>query len=119
MNSMNEVLHANIFFFITGVAVIIFTFVLCIFLYHLIRILKSIRRVMDRIEAGSEVIAKDMQDIRTYVTEDNFIIRMVGHLFKERDSEVMNDEPAKRGAPTSKDIRRQPRKTELKIREES
>jgi len=48
---MSEVLQANIFFFITSVAVILFTLLLCIALYHVVKILKSIRRVMEKVEA--------------------------------------------------------------------
>lgn len=61
---MNEVLHANIFFVITSVAVVLFTLLVCVLLYQLIKITKSIRRIVERVEAGSEVLAEDMENIR-------------------------------------------------------
>lgn len=61
---MNEVLHANIFFVITSVAVVLFTLLVCVLLYHLIKITKSIRRIVERVEAGSEVLAEDIEHIR-------------------------------------------------------
>lgn len=77
---MNEILHANIFFFITGIAVIIFTALLCVALFHIIKVLKSMRRIMDRIEAGTEVIAEDLEHMRAYFTEDGFVRRLIGSL---------------------------------------
>jgi len=75
---MSEVLQANIFFFITSVAVILFTLLLCIALYHVVKILKSIRRVMEKVEAGSEVIAEDLSNIRDYFKEGGFISQLLG-----------------------------------------
>ena len=74
---MNEILHANIFFFITGVAVIIFTALLCVALFHGIKVLRSLRRIIDRIEAGTEVIAEDIDNIRAYFSEEGFISRLI------------------------------------------
>ena len=62
---MTEVLHANIFFVITSVAVVLFTLLVCILLYHLIKIVRSVRRSVDRVEAGSEVLAEDLDHLRT------------------------------------------------------
>jgi len=61
---MTEVLHANIFFIITSVAVVLFTLLVCVLLYHLIKIVKAVRRIVDRVEAGSEVLAEDIEHIR-------------------------------------------------------
>ena len=62
---MTEVLHANIFFIITSVAVIVFTCLVCVLLFQLIKIVKAIRRIVDRVEAGSEVLAEDIDNIRS------------------------------------------------------
>ena len=61
---MTEVLHANIFFIITSIAVVIFSLLVCVLLYHVIKIVKSVRRIVERVEAGSEVLAEDLEDIR-------------------------------------------------------
>lgn len=74
---MNEVLHANIFFFITSVAVVAFTILLCILLYQVIKIARSIRRIVERVEAGSEVIAEDMEQLRSFVLEGSIISHIV------------------------------------------
>lgn len=72
---MNEVLHANIFFVITSVAVIVLTLLLSIALFHLIKILKTMRRIVDRIDEGTETIREDIEQLRTYVTEESFFAR--------------------------------------------
>lgn len=62
---MTEVLHANIFFIITSVAVALFTLLVCVLLFHVIKIVKAIRRIVERVEAGSEVLADDIDNIRS------------------------------------------------------
>jgi 5-bromo-4-chloroindolyl phosphate hydrolysis protein len=75
---MTEVLHANIFFVITSVAVVVFTLLLCFAVYQIIKILKSIRRIVDRIDEGSEMIAGDMDNLRTYVMEGSLVSQLIG-----------------------------------------
>lgn len=75
---MTEVLHANIFFAITSVAVVVFTLLLCFAVYQVIKILKSIRRIVDRIEEGSEMIASDVDNLRTYVMEGSLVSQLIG-----------------------------------------
>jgi hypothetical protein len=83
---MTEVLHANVFFFITAIAVIAFTSLLCVALYHIIKLLKSVRRIVRRIEVGSEAIAEDMSHLRTYFKEGSFFSHIIGLLLKSQGS---------------------------------
>jgi len=106
MNEMSEILQANIFFFITGVAVIIFTLLLCVALFHIIKVLKSLRRIMDRIDEGTEIIAEDMQNVRAYFTEGGFFSRLLGSLMGRGES-------SKR-----RSARQEKKRTELKIKDE-
>ncbi len=104
---MSEVLHANVFFFITGIAVIVFTALLCVALFHVIKVLKSLRRVMERIEAGTEIIAEDLENARAYFTEGGFIRRFIGSLIG-----------GTRTTDASKSKKHEKRRTELKIKDE-
>lgn len=61
---MTETLHANIFFLIASVGVVLFIFLVSIALYHIIKIIRSIRRIVDRIEAGSVTVAEDLSELR-------------------------------------------------------
>jgi hypothetical protein len=107
---MSEVLQANIFFFITGIAVIVFTLLLSIALYHLIKILTAVRRIVDRIEEGTETISDDIERLRTYVMEESFLSRFFKGARQGRDEE----EPKTRRTKSE----RKP-KTELRIKNEA
>ncbi len=114
---MNEVLHANIFFFITGIAVIVFTFLLSIALYHLIKVLKTIGRIADRVEAGTETLSEDIERVRSYVFEESFLSRfMRGGAKKPTPEQSGNEAPRK---PSLRSLRPERRhKTEIKIKNE-
>lgn len=75
---MEEVLHANIFFFIASVATILFMLLGAIALYQVIKILKTIRTIVERVEAGSDQLAQDLTTVRSYVASGGIISRIVG-----------------------------------------
>lgn len=60
-------LHANIFFVIASIATVVFCIFICFILYHVYKIARALRRIVDRIEAGSEVIAEDVAFVRSFV----------------------------------------------------
>ncbi len=82
---MNEVLHANIFFLITSIAVIVATLLICIALYHGIKILQAIRRIVERVDASSEMIVEDVEQLRSYVLGGGMIAQVLS-FFKGRRS---------------------------------
>jgi hypothetical protein len=104
---MTEVLHANVFFFVTGIAVIVISVILCILLYHFIRALKSIRRILGSIERGTEAISDDMQNIRSYFARGGLIGGLLSIL---RGVGGSAEAPKKRRRKTRK-------KNELKIKD--
>jgi hypothetical protein len=75
---MNEILHANIFFIIASVATVCFCILVSIALYHVIKILQTVRSVLERIEAGSEVLAGDLAQMRSFFAEGGFFSRFFG-----------------------------------------
>lgn len=116
---MSEILHANIFFFITGIAVIVFTLLMSVALFHLIKILKAIRRIVDRIEEGTATVAEDIEQLRTYVVEESFLSRffkMAGVGSKKHD--VPKEESLARRTPIRALKPDRKPKTELKIKNE-
>jgi hypothetical protein len=74
---MTEVLHANIFFFIASFGVILFTILVCIALYHIVKILRSIRRIVERVEEGSETLAEDVSQLRSYVVSGSLFSQII------------------------------------------
>ena len=115
---MSEVLQANIFFFITGIAVIVFSLLLCIALYHFIKILKSVRNVVERIEAGTEVIAEDMSNMRDYFAEGTFFSHLVGMVVGKSPFDMFRKKGEAAEKKKPKKARSKKSHTKLKIKGE-
>ncbi len=75
---MSEILHANIFFFIASLATIAFSIFICIALYYLVKILQSVRRIVDRVEAASDQVADDIATAREYVVSGGLVSYLIG-----------------------------------------
>lgn len=73
---MNEVLHANIFFLIASIATVAFCVLVCFILYHVLKIVQSIRAIIERIEAGSEAVARDVAQVRELIANGGIISRV-------------------------------------------
>lgn len=74
---MNEVLHANIFFVIASIATVIFCILVSLILFHVFKIVKSLRSIIERIEAGSELIAQDVAQVREFVASGGLFSRII------------------------------------------
>jgi hypothetical protein len=78
---MDEILQANIFFFIASFGVVLFTLLTCVILYHIIKLLRSIRNIVERVDEGSEVIAEDVAQLRAYVTQGSLVSHIMSFVF--------------------------------------
>ncbi len=112
---MSEVLHANIFFFITGIAVIVCASLLCVALLHGIKLLKSIRRIVAHIEEGTEILSEDMQNIRMHIAEGGILRKCMHFFFGAKSSN--EDTPEENTTTKSKSAER--KRSALKIKDES
>ncbi len=75
---MNEILHANIFFIIASIATVCFCILVCYMLFQVIKIMQLVRSILERVEAGSEVLASDLAHIRMFFSEDGLLTRVMG-----------------------------------------
>lgn len=73
---MNEILQANIFFVIASIATVCFCVLVSLILYQILKILKLVESVLSRIEAGSEVLAGDLAQVRLFFSEGGFLSRL-------------------------------------------
>lgn len=112
---MSEILQANIFFFITSIAVIVLTFLLSVTLYHFIKIMKSVRKIIERVETESQAIADDVERLRTFITEESFLSRFFTS--KRHDTDEEEDESPRRASGNARRSERKSR-TELRIKNE-
>jgi len=77
---MNEILHANVFFIITSVATVVFSLITCLILFHVLKLVKSVRRIVERIEAASEQVADDLESAREFFYNGGMIARVMGFM---------------------------------------
>ena len=77
---MNEILHANIFFVIASVATVIFCIITTMILFHVLKLVKSTRRIVERIEAASEQVADDVAHARAMFYSGGMIARVMGFM---------------------------------------
>lgn len=75
---MSEVLQANIFFIIASIGTVVFIILVSIALYQVIRILRSVRQIVDRVEEGSETLADDVSQLRSYVVSGSMFSQIIG-----------------------------------------
>lgn len=99
---MNEILQANIFFFIASVATVIFLILISFILFHIIKIVKSIRSIVDKIEAGSEVLADDVSKLRSQIVNGGGFITKFISLFINNSGIFGGQERARRKRSSSK-----------------
>ncbi|MCB9810968.1 MAG: hypothetical protein H6779_04980 [Candidatus Nomurabacteria bacterium] len=109
---MDEILHANIFFFVATVATVVFMILISVILYHVLRIIKSIRRIIEKIEAGSEILAGDISDLRAQFMNGGFISRLLA-LFMGFSNSYHSDDDEEEDRPK----RRSSRKRRARVRD--
>ena len=61
---MEELVKADIFFFITSIFVVIISVVLLAALYYLIRILRDVKEISKNVNNESQLIIKDIGNVR-------------------------------------------------------
>ena len=67
---MNEVVHADIFFFIASLAVISITLGLLMVLYYAIPIARDLRAMTAKVRKASDEVEKDFEDLRATLREE-------------------------------------------------
>jgi uncharacterized membrane protein len=75
---MNEILHANVFFVIASIATVLFAVIICLILYQVLKLVRTVRRIADRIELASEQVADDMAHARELFANGGIIARVMG-----------------------------------------
>ena len=69
---MQEFIKADIFFFITTIAVLLVTGGIIIVLYYVIKILRNVRDVTDRVEDGTKALSEDISLLRSNLKSQGF-----------------------------------------------
>jgi 5-bromo-4-chloroindolyl phosphate hydrolysis protein len=80
---MDSFIHADIFFFITSIAVIVVGIVLTIVLVYIAIILNTIRKISEMVHSESGLIAEDVHDIRNKIRTGRFTLAGIFRLFQQ------------------------------------
>ncbi len=74
---METLIHADIFFFISTIALIIISIGLVIAVIYVIKILHNIFHVSEKVKEGSDEILSDIQNLRADVKTQGFRVQYV------------------------------------------
>ncbi|HVY72845.1 MAG TPA: hypothetical protein VG984_02255 [Candidatus Paceibacterota bacterium] len=72
---MNEVLHANIFFFIASLATIAIAAAILVALYYIIQILRHVRDISAKLNRASQELERDFNDLRGVLKNEGNKVR--------------------------------------------
>ncbi|KKS31665.1 MAG: hypothetical protein UU93_C0015G0004 [Candidatus Amesbacteria bacterium GW2011_GWA2_42_12] len=96
---MENIIQADIFFFITGIAVIIFTICAIVVMFYVIRILRDMKIISKTMLRESDNLANDIEFVREAVRSEGAKVRTVADfflgLFNRRQKEVKKKKVAK------------------------
>ncbi len=80
---MNPVLQANIFFFISSIAVILIALLVIALLIFLVLILKDFRGVSSKIKQETDLIAMDIEAARDHIRKEGADVKSIFDYFKK------------------------------------
>lgn len=66
---MQTLIHADIFFFITSIAVVVLALIVLIAVLYVVRILHSVRYIVDKIKKESDHVTEDIAELRGKIKE--------------------------------------------------
>ena len=78
---MTEVVHADIFFFITSVAIVLLTAGMLVALYFFIGILRDVRAVANKVRKASDELERDFEHLRFEVKSEGMRVKTVFDVF--------------------------------------
>lgn len=78
---MENIIHADIFFFITSIAVIIFTICLVIITFYITRILSDMKRISKTMAEEGNKIVNDIDDMRRKAREEGAKVMTIADFF--------------------------------------
>lgn len=80
---MSTLIHADIFFFITTIAVVFFTIGFIIFTVYFVRILDDLKHISQKMRAEGDKLIEDVETLREKAKEEGTKIKTVLDLFLE------------------------------------
>jgi membrane protein implicated in regulation of membrane protease activity len=78
---METIIKADIFFFITSIAVVVFTLSMIVVMFYVTRILKDMKHISETISRESDKLVGDIESIREVVKEEGGKVKNIYDFF--------------------------------------
>jgi hypothetical protein len=87
---METLIHADIFFFVTTIWVIIISAIAVVILWNVAYIVNDLRHISKKLREGGDVISEDLHDLHTVLHAEgasvNHVWKYFKHLFSHRQN---------------------------------
>ncbi len=85
---MQDIVKADVFFFVTTIAVVVVSIVLVIALMHAIKIMRDVKHVSEKAREEIDSIVKDVKELRGHVRHQGgrvgSLFSVLGSVFKSK-----------------------------------
>ncbi len=92
---MDTLIHADIFFFITAIAVVVLSIGCAVIIFYLIRILRRIDEISEKVRVESDEIVRDVKDFRATMRSEGIKVKTVLDMFLGFVKKAKNVKPKK------------------------
>jgi predicted PurR-regulated permease PerM len=75
---MNTLVHADIFFFITTIAVVFLTILLILVLLYMVKTARTVSQIVEKIRSESDQVIEDLADLREKIKDSGSHISSFG-----------------------------------------
>ena len=69
---MNSLLKADIFFFVTALAVVVIAAILAVVLVYLVRILRDFKTISTKLKEQTDLVSEDISDLRHKIRQKDW-----------------------------------------------
>lgn len=80
---MSDLVHADIFFFITSISVIVLSLLVAVALFYVVKILRDIQAISAKIRKASDELEQDFESLRSAVKGEGVRVKTIFDLFLE------------------------------------
>ena len=79
---MDTLIHADIFFFVTTIAVIVVTIAFTVALVYLIKVLMDIKEISEQVRQETVLFREDLQGLRSEIKQKGFQVKSFVSFFQ-------------------------------------
>ena len=92
---MDTLIHADIFFFITAIAVVVLSIGGAVVIFYLVRILRRIDEISEKVQGETDEIVRDVKDFRATLRSEGIKVKTVFDIFLNFVKKAKNVKPKK------------------------